>query len=137
MPDTIATTTKTMRRNWTIRAPLRGDEGQAGAVDAIAQPCGRRTITEHMAEMTAAAEALDLGAAQALRAVALLADRANQRPDEARPAGAAVVLVGGGKHGKTAAAARVRATPLLAGELARIRLLGLLQAQRGVLLGRQ
>src|SRR5271165_4879659 len=67
-----------------LRREIHGD-----AIDAIAQMGGRRPILEHMAEMTAAAAAMHLGADHSVASVARSLDRAGERIVEARPAGAA------------------------------------------------
>ena len=67
-------------------------EGQRHAVDAVALAGRRRAVVEDVAEMTAAAAAMDFGAGHEQRIVDLEADRIGQRFPETRPAGAGIEL---------------------------------------------
>src|SRR5260370_24175307 len=60
------------------------------AVDAVPQMRGRRTVVEHMAEMTGAPAAVDFGAGHAVAPVRRGFDRALHWIVEAWPAGAAI-----------------------------------------------
>src|SRR6516225_7531535 len=94
-----------------------GQEFQGNAVDAVAQSGGRRAVLEDMAQMSAAAPAMHLGAWQQQQVVGGGADRVRQRPIEARPTGLAVVF--GLRGEKIAARAGKRALALLVVERAR------------------
>ncbi len=67
-------------------------EDQAKAVDAVAQSGRLRAVVEDVAEMSAAAAAMHLGADHAVGAILGLADIAFDRLVEARPARAALEL---------------------------------------------
>src|SRR5215510_6135415 len=96
-----------------------GQEFQGNAVDAVAQSRGRRSVLEDMAQMSAAAPAVHLGAWQQQQAVDGGADGVRQRPIEARPAGLAVVFGLRGEHRKITTRADKRALALLVVERAR------------------
>src|SRR6266481_2357654 len=96
-----------------------GQEFQGHAVDAVAQSRGRRSVLEDMAQMSAAAPAMHLGAWQQQQVVGGGADRVRQRPIEARPAGLAVVFGFRREQPKIAARADKRALALLVVERAR------------------
>src|SRR5687768_58735 len=86
-----------------IRA-LRGrsawDLLEGRGVDAVAQARRPRSVVEDVAQVSAAAGAVHLGARHAQGAVALLAHRAlGQGLGEAGPAGPGVELVVGGEEG--------------------------------------
>src|SRR5262245_15612497 len=68
------------------------DEFQRSAIDAVAQAGRRRTVIEHMAEMTAAAAAMNLVAHHTEGVVGVGLNRPFNGLVEARPAGAAVEL---------------------------------------------
>src|SRR5262249_21388918 len=98
-----------------------GQEFQSNAVDAVAQSRGRRAVLEDMAQMSAAAPAMHLGAWQQQQAVGGGADGVRQRPIEARPTGLAVVFGLRGEHRKITTRADKRALALLVVERARAR----------------
>jgi hypothetical protein len=81
------------------------------AVHAIALPGWRRAVVEDMAEMTAAAAAVDLGAGHEKAAVGLGFDRTIERRLEAWPSGSAVELGVRGEKRLAAAGAMVNAGP--------------------------
>src|SRR5262249_43556550 len=110
-----------------------GQEFQGHAVDAVAQPRGRRAVLEDMAQMSAAAPAMHLGTWQQQQVVGGGADRVRQRPIEARPAGLAVVFGFRREQRKIAARAGKRAFALLVVERARARGLGAVPTQDVVL----
>ena len=58
----------------------------------------RRPVVEDMAEMAAALAAMDLGADHDMAGVAAGLDRARQRVEKARPAGAALEFLGGAEQ---------------------------------------
>src|SRR6056297_723206 len=70
-----------------------GHELQRDPVQAMALACRLRPVVEDMTEVTAAAAAMHFGAHHEELAVGLRADGIGQRLPEARPSGAAVVLV--------------------------------------------
>src|SRR6516165_8277360 len=110
-----------------------GQEFQGNAVDAVAQSGGRRAVLEDMAQMSAAATAMHLGAWQQQQVVGGGADGVRQRPVEARPAGLAVVFGLRGEHRKIATRAGKRALALLVVERARARGFGAVPPQHVVL----
>src|ERR1044071_8615175 len=63
------------------------------AVDAVAEPRGRRTVGKHVTEMAAAAAAMHLGADHAVGSIHGFLDRTGLRIVEARPAGATLELL--------------------------------------------
>ena len=68
---------------------LRRLEFQRGAVHAVAQARGLRAVGEDVAEVSAAARAVDLGPLHQVSVVLARGHRAGDRLEEARPAGAA------------------------------------------------
>src|ERR1700680_4375230 len=86
----------------------RGLERHGDAVHAIAKTGRGRSIVEHMAEMSAAAVAVDLGPLHRQKRVVRGADGAIEGLPEARPTGPAVELGLGGKQGQVAARAGER-----------------------------
>src|SRR5262249_51473830 len=110
-----------------------GQKFQGHAVDAVAQPRGRRAVLEDMAQMSAAAPAMHLGTWQQQQVVGGGADRVRQRRIEARPAGLAVVFGFRREQRKIAARAGKRAFALLVVERARARGLGAVPTQDVVL----
>src|SRR5437899_11128657 len=110
-----------------------GQKFQGCAVDAVAQSRGRRSVFEDMAQMSAAAPAMHLGAWQQQQVVGGGADRVRQRPIEARPAGLAVVFGFRREQRKIAARAGKRALALLVVERARARGFGAMATQDVVL----
>src|SRR3546814_12020147 len=99
--------------------------------------CSSDLILEDVAEVAAAAPAVHLRAGQEEAVVLPGADGVRQRLPEARPAGAAVVLVLRRIGGEVAAPAVVEAGALLLQERAAARPLGRLLAQHGLGLGTQ
>src|SRR5262245_45032101 len=77
------------------REPLRWDEAERRAVDAVAKPRGPWTVVEDVAEMASRVLAFDLDVPRRLegRRIGLDDVRRRERPREARPTGAAVELV--------------------------------------------
>src|SRR5262245_41992317 len=110
-----------------------GQEFQGHAVDAVAQSRGRRAVLEDMAQMSAAAPAMHLGAWQQQQVVGGGANGVPQRPIEARPAGLAVVFGFRREQRKIAARAGKRALALLVVERARARGFGAVPPQDVVL----
>src|SRR5215470_16969399 len=76
------------------------------AIDAVAQMGRRRPVLEHMAEMTATAAAMHLGANHAVARIRRGFHRAGLRIVEARPAGAALEFGFGNEQLLSAAGAR-------------------------------
>src|SRR5262249_42529126 len=115
---------------------LLGDEAQRHRVHAVAQAGRRRAVVEDVAEVRAAAAALDLDAREAEQVVLLGVDQllAQRRP-EARPAGAGVELGGRREQRVAAGDADVGADALEVLVLAGERALGPLLARHRVLLG--
>src|SRR4051794_3562135 len=95
----------------------------------------RRAVLEHVAEMAAAAAAMDLGADHAVAAVGRGFDRARNRIVEARPAGAALELLLGCEQLLPAPRAGKRAGALLVVQRAGAGPLGAVAAKNIVLLG--
>src|SRR5689334_22720138 len=87
-------------------------ECQRDAVYAIAQTSGLRAIAEHIAEMSAAATAMNLGPGHEKAGFLGLAHRMVERRPETRPARSAVELRCRGKEVEAAAGAGERARPL-------------------------
>src|SRR4051794_16749830 len=112
-------------------------EHQREAVHAVAQAGGLRAIIEDVAEMAAAAAAVDLGAQHAESAVLGLADRVVERLVEARPAGATLEFGLGRKQRQVAAGAGEDALAMLLQQRAGARPLGAVLAQDVVLHWRQ
>ena len=111
-----------LKPDTTTTALLRGwNELQRHAVDAVAQPGWRRTILEDVAEMAAAAIAVDLDTAHEEAVVGRRPHRAFERRKEARPPCPAFELPVGNKQRIVAGRARERARPMLGEERARIR----------------
>src|ERR1700759_26022 len=108
---------------WKISARLRPRrmKHQRKTVHAVAQAGRLRSVVENVAEMAAAAAAMDLGAQHAEGAVFRLADRILQRLVEAGPAGAAFELGVGGEQRQVAAGAGEGALAMLLQERARTR----------------
>src|SRR5688500_562248 len=79
----------TVRR---LKIPSRGRELQRHPVDAVAQACRRRTVREHVTEMSAALAAVHFGAGHEMTPVLGRADGPLERREETRPAGAALEL---------------------------------------------
>ena len=96
---------------------------------------GGRTVIEDVAQMAAAAAAMDLGAYHEQGPVGPGAHRVGKRPGEARPAGAAVELGGRAVHREIAAGAQEGAAAMLAVERAGARPLGMRLAQHRILGG--
>src|SRR5688572_20169899 len=142
--QTLTPTTATMttsKRASSLRmdrsSAARRREAQGGAVHAPALAGRRRAVVEHVAEMPAAAPAMSLGAGHEQGVVGPGADCAGDRPDEARPAGAAVKLVLRAEDRETAAGAEEMAAAMLLVERAAAGALGALLAQHPELLGAQ
>ena len=73
--------------------PLRGEEFDGGAVDAVAQACWLRAVVEDVAQVATAVRAGDLGPDHEQAAVDVLRDRGIvRRRVEARPAAVRVEL---------------------------------------------
>src|ERR1700683_706819 len=98
---------------------------------------GRRAVVEDMAEMAAAAAAVDLGALHAPAAVGGGIDRAWLRIVKTRPAGAALEFLVRGEQRLPAAGAIERAGALLIIERAAARPFGAVLAHDMELLGRE
>ena len=111
------------------RHPSRRHEGQRQAVEAVALARGRRAVVEDVAEMAAAAPAVDLGARHDQRIVGLGADRIGQGGSEARPAGAAVVFGLRRIDGEVAAGAMIETGALFVEQRAGERAFGILAPQ--------
>src|SRR5262245_41854257 len=107
------------------------------AVDAVPQMGRRRAVGEDMAEVAAAAAAMDLGAPHAVAVVERFLDCTGLWVVEARPAGAALEL--GLRHEQflPAAGTRKRARALLIIERAASRRLGAMLAHDVELFGRE
>jgi Zn-finger nucleic acid-binding protein len=133
-PDVRASPTEGTQRRL---ERLGGLELQRDAVDAVAQASRRRAIGEHVPKVAAAAAAVDLGAHHEVGAVLGRADRALERREEARPAGAALELAVRHEERLTAGHALERARALLLEQRAGARALGPVLAQHLVLLGCQ
>src|SRR5499433_1398940 len=116
------------RSSWSV-----GQEFQGNAVDAVAQSRGRRAVLEDMAQMSAAAPAMHLGAWQQQQVVGGGAYGVRQRSIEARPTGLAVVFGLRGEHRKIATRAGKRALALLVVERTRARGFGAVPPQHVVL----
>ena len=113
-----------------------GVELQCGAVHAVAQAGGAGAVGEDVAEVAAAAGAVDLRARHLEAAVLLEADGGLvDGGGEGRPAGAAVELGVGGEEGDVAAGAEEAAGAVLAVERAGAGALGAVAAERAELLG--
>src|SRR5581483_4976483 len=107
---------------------------QRETVHAIAQAGRLGAVIEDVAEMAAAAAAVDLGSEHAEGAILGLADRILERLVEARPASAALEFGVGGEQRQVAAGAGKDALAMLLQKRARPRPLGALLAQDLVLL---
>src|SRR6476620_1620369 len=116
---------------------LGRDEFQRHAVDAVAQAGRRRAVVEHVAEMTAAAAAMNLVAHHAEGAVGVFQHRVLDRLVETRPARAAVELGCRIEERQVASGAGESAGAVLVVERAGEGTLGVLLAQHGILLGRE
>src|SRR6266851_4026336 len=90
-----------------------GHEIERCAVHAIAEPGGGRPVVEDVAEVAAAAAAVDLGADHEEATVARGPDGTLERRPEARPPGPAVELGLRGEQGQVTPGAVVRAGPIL------------------------
>src|SRR6202166_1921722 len=110
---------------------------QRKSVHAIAQAGRLWPVVEDVAEMAAAAAAMDLGPQHAEGAVLSLADGIFQRLIEARPAGAALEFRLRGEQRQVAAGAGEDALAMFLEQRARARPFGALLAQDLVLLRRQ
>src|SRR5688572_29984283 len=88
-------------------------EVQCKAVDAVAKAGRRRAVWEHVPEMTTALAAVDLGPHHAVSPIHRFVDRALQRREEARPAGAAFELAFGPEQRLPATGADKRAFAIL------------------------
>src|SRR5512141_645596 len=102
---------------------------QRKTVHAVAQAGRLRPIVEDVAEMAAAAAAVDLGPQHAEGTVLGLADGVFQRLIEARPAGAAFEFRLRGEQRQVAAGTGEDALAMLLEQRARARPLGALLAQ--------
>src|SRR5665647_796846 len=101
-------------------------EHQRKAVHAVAQAGRLRSIVEDVAEMAAAAAAVDFGPQHSEGAVFGLADGIFQRLIETRPAGAALEFSFRGKQRQVAAGAGEDALAVFLEQRARTRALGAL-----------
>src|SRR5262245_47383238 len=127
-------------RGWAFSAEIRLGSGrrverefQRDPVDAIAQARGSRPVVEYVAEMSAAAAAMHLGAWHQQDAIRGGANRVRQRRVEARPAGLAVVFRVRGEQRQLAGGAKERALAFLLVERARARDFGAVEPQDLVL----
>src|SRR6266446_3348188 len=102
---------------------------ERGAVHAVAQAGGLRTIVKYVAEVTAALAAMHFGTGHEKTAVGLRLDCLLNRRREARPAGAAVEFGVRGKQRLAATGAAVDALAILLVERARSRAFGAVVAQ--------
>src|SRR6478736_7379815 len=116
---------------------LGRDEFQRDAVHAVAEPGGRRAVVEHVAEMAAAAAAMDLITHHTESVVGIGQHRALDGLVEAWPAGAAVELGLRIEQLQAASGAREGAGAVLIVERAGEGALGVLLAQHRVLLWRE
>src|SRR5262245_60298498 len=112
-----------------------GDKSQRNAVVAVAQARRLGAVVEHVAVMAPAADAVVLGPREDQLEIALGAEHARDRGEEARPAGAAVVLHRRSEERQAAAGADEDAGAFLAVERARACALGPFLAQDVVLRG--
>src|ERR1700722_6406066 len=110
---------------------------QRKTVHAVAQAGRLRPVVEDVAEMAAAAAAVNFGAQHPEGAVLSLADGVLQRLIEARPAGAALEFRLRGEQRQVAAGTGEDALAMLFQERARTRALGAFLAQDLILLRRQ
>src|SRR4051794_36965420 len=94
------TCVRPLARRWRRRM-----EYQRKAVHAVTQAGRLRAVVEDVAEMAAAAAAMDFGAQHAEGTVLGLPHRVVERLPETRPAGAALELGVGGKQRQVAAGA--------------------------------
>src|ERR1700738_4956845 len=109
-------------------------EHQRKTVHAVAQAGRLRTIVEDVAEMAAAATAVNFGAQHAEGAVLGLADGVLERLIKTRPAGAALEFGVGREQRQVAAGAGEDALAMFLEQRARTRALGALLAQDLILL---
>ena len=114
----------------------RGPEIQRHAIDAIAQPCRRRTVRKDMAEVRSAPAAMNLGAFHAETTVARCSERAGQRIEETAPTRAALEFLPGSEQRPIATGAMEIARSLLVIEGAAPRPLGAMTAHHMILLRR-
>ena len=117
-------------------SPRRGHKLQRHPIHAIAQARGLGAILEHMADMPAAAAAMDFGAGREQRVILLLAHGIGQHVEEARPAGAAFEFRLGRIKRQVAAGAIIAALAFLRIECAGEGALGVFLAEHGKLLWR-
>src|SRR6201986_4156411 len=97
---------------------------QGNTVHAVTQAGRLRAVVEHVAEMTAAAAAVNFAAQHAEGAVLMLADRVLQRLIETRPAGAAFEFGLRGEQRQVAAGASEDTLAMLVEQRAGKRALG-------------
>ena len=107
------------------------------AVHAVALAGRLGTIVENMAEMAAAAAAMNFGSCHEEAAVCLGFDRLVERRPKARPSGAAVELGVRRKDGLTAAGAVIHPAAILLVERARSGAFGAVFPQHSILRRRQ
>src|SRR5271154_6407423 len=112
-------------------------EHQRETVHAVAQSGRLRAVVKNVAEMAAAAPAMNFGAGHAEARVLGFTDRILQRLIKARPSGAALELGLRGEQRQVAAGAGEGALAVLLEQRARARTLGAFLAQDLVLLRRQ
>src|SRR5262245_19076496 len=142
----LSTARRWMHRSWVRRRIWRaksscssrsrrrvGNEFQCDPVDAVAQTRRRRPVLEDMAQMSATAPAVHLGARQQQEAIGGRTDGVRQRLIEARPTGLTVVFRLRREHRKLATGADERALAFLIVERARAGRLGPVQPQHLVL----
>src|SRR6185295_1491779 len=114
-----------------------GSEAERDAVHAVAKPGRLRPVVEDVAEVSAAAAAVHLGADHHEGAVLGGLHRAGERGVEARPAGVALELRLRREEGKGAAGAEEAAVTVLVEQRARPRALGSLVPEDVVGRGRE
>src|SRR5262249_56928312 len=108
------------------------EELEGHAVHAVAQPGGARAVVEDVAQVAAAAAAVDLRADHEEAAIGRRADGSLDRLIAAGPARAAVELRVRGEERQVAAGAAVRAVAVLLVERARAGAPGAVPAQHPV-----
>src|SRR6188474_1155026 len=112
-------------------------EIERDAVDAVAETGRRRTVRKNVAQVSAAAAAVHLGARHAVGLVHGRADGSVERGKEAGPPGTALELAAGGEECLAAAGTAERTRALLLQKRARAGRFGIVAAQHRVLLRRQ
>src|SRR5439155_8128828 len=92
-PTNVAAENPPPRCRCEALAGLGRHEIQCGGIDAVAQARGRRTVVEHVSQMSAAPCAMDLGPGMEQPPIRFRTNGCvNDRLPEARPASFAVIL---------------------------------------------